>query len=202
MKCEKCDRDHDGLFASGRFCSRSCANSRVFSDESRQKKSLANKERIQTKGGWGVLLLSPEKIGRTSKQAWKRKLFEDDFDSMFFDRKRKRVIAEQENQCLLCSVSEWRGVKLSLEIDHINGRRGDDRRENLRALCPNCHSICPTWRGQNKKQNKEKWTDLDVLKIFQERGNIRQTLLKMGIAAKGDNYRRVKRILRRHNLIE
>lgn len=41
--CEKCGKEHDGSFGSGRFCSRACANSRVFSKESRRKKSLANK---------------------------------------------------------------------------------------------------------------------------------------------------------------
>lgn len=41
--CEKCGKEHNGSFGSGRFCSRACANSRVFSEESKQKKSLANK---------------------------------------------------------------------------------------------------------------------------------------------------------------
>ena len=39
--CEKCGNEHDGTFGSGRFCNRSCANSRNFSEESRKKKSLA-----------------------------------------------------------------------------------------------------------------------------------------------------------------
>ena len=42
-KCIKCDKEHDGTFGSGKYCSRSCANSRTFSEESKKKKSLANK---------------------------------------------------------------------------------------------------------------------------------------------------------------
>ncbi len=40
---------------------------------------------------------------------------------------------------------------LPLELDHINGDRHDNRIENLRILCPNCHSLKPTHRGRIRK---------------------------------------------------
>jgi len=43
---------------------------------------------------------------------------------------------------------------LPLELDHINGDRHDNRLENLRILCPNCHSLKPTHRGRNMLKNK------------------------------------------------
>ena len=43
MKCENCGREHDGTFGSGRFCSRSCANSRKHSKETKAKISKALK---------------------------------------------------------------------------------------------------------------------------------------------------------------
>lgn len=54
--------------------------------------------------------------------------------------------------CELCGWSK-RSLdgKIPLELDHINGKRKDNRLKNLRILCPNCHSLQPTHRGRNKK---------------------------------------------------
>ena len=47
----------------------------------------------------------------------------------------------KEAKCELCGVSEWQGVKLPLELHHINGNHYDNVFSNLQILCPNCHSI-------------------------------------------------------------
>jgi hypothetical protein len=47
--------------------------------------------------------------------------------------------------------SEWQGKPLTLQIDHINGDHRDHRRENLRMLCPNCHTQTETHSGKNLK---------------------------------------------------
>lgn len=49
-------------------------------------------------------------------------------------------------QCARCGVgAEWHEKPMTLEIDHINGDRSNNRRENLQLLCPNCHAITSTW---------------------------------------------------------
>ncbi|WP_327176005.1 HNH endonuclease [Streptomyces sp. NBC_01335] len=54
--------------------------------------------------------------------------------------------------CAGCGTEAvWLGKPMTLEIDHVNGDPCDDRRENLRMLCPNCHAITSTWcRGGNR----------------------------------------------------
>ncbi|AYV27922.1 hypothetical protein EES41_14435 [Streptomyces sp. ADI95-16] len=56
-----------------------------------------------------------------------------------------------EERCAECGIEPiWRGEPLPLEIDHVNGDWRDNRRENLRFLCPNCHSTTDTYRGRGK----------------------------------------------------
>lgn len=67
---------------------------------------------------------------------------------------KERIIAENiiQYKCAICgNEGEWQGQKLVLQLDHINGEHFDHRLENLRFLCPNCHSQTHTFSGKNKK---------------------------------------------------
>lgn len=57
-----------------------------------------------------------------------------------------------------CELCGWADAapdgRIPVELDHINGDRNDNRLENLRILCPNCHALQPTHRGLNQQRRK------------------------------------------------
>lgn len=63
---------------------------------------------------------------------------------------KRRLFAEglKEKKCETCLNVEWLGGAIPLELDHINGDSTDNRIENLRILCPNCHALTDTYRGK------------------------------------------------------
>jgi hypothetical protein len=68
--------------------------------------------------------------------------------------KLKRALIETgvPEKCALCPLGpRWNGKKLVLQIDHLDGNNLDNRRENLRFLCPNCHSQTDTFCSKNMK---------------------------------------------------
>lgn len=72
-------------------------------------------------------------------------------DSKNSTRIKSRIIKFDlmEYKCKSCGLSdEWNGSELVLQLDHINGVSNDNRLENLRFLCPNCHSQTSTFAGR------------------------------------------------------
>ena len=110
---------------------------------------------------------------------------------------KQRIVKDNllEYRCVKCGIDEWQGETIVLDLDHINGNNRDNRLENLRYLCPNCHSQTDTYKGRNKNTGKIKISDQELLTAFKKCGNIRQALIEVGIAPKGGNYERMKKLI-------
>lgn len=61
------------------------------------------------------------------------------------------LLDQQGGRCAMCGqCGEWNGVSLTLVLDHIDGDASNNRRDNLRLVCPNCDSQLPTFKSRNR----------------------------------------------------
>ncbi len=70
---------------------------------------------------------------------------------------KRRIIEEKllEYKCVCCgNIGEHNSQPLTLQLDHINGVNNDHRLENLRFLCPNCHTQQDTYAAKNILKQK------------------------------------------------
>lgn len=55
-----------------------------------------------------------------------------------------------EDRCDKCGLgAEWQGAPLTLQLDHVDGDPTNNTLDNLKIICPNCHTQTPTWGGRN-----------------------------------------------------
>lgn len=94
---------------------------------------------------------------------------------------RTRILKEKliPYKCAICGIDEWQGKKLALELDHINGKNNDHRLENLRFLCPNCHSQTSTYGSKNRDISQVDYEitpelEKDVLEAYNKLGNMKK----------------------------
>ena len=98
-------------------------------------------------------------------------------------------------KCQMCNICKWNNMPITFELDHVNGNNRDNRLENLRFLCPNCHSQTDTYKGKNINTGKIKVSDDELLTAYKKCGNIHKALIEVGLAAKGGNYSRLKKLI-------
>jgi len=80
---------------------------------------------------------------------------------------KKRLIKEKlkAHICEKCKNSIWNNKPIPLELEHVNGNNTDNRIENLKLLCPNCHAQTPFYRGKNKRSSLNERRELNRVKF-------------------------------------
>lgn len=153
MNCEnnKCNKEHDGTYGSGRFCCSYCARS--FS--SLEKREEINKKvSLKLKGvptGRGSFTKEQQIKGGISSAKKKRdRLLEVPFESLKNISRRKRILIEQGNVCNTCKIKDWFGLPVTFEYHHKDGNKENNSRENVEMICPNCHSQTDNFRFKGK----------------------------------------------------
>ena len=68
------------------------------------------------------------------------------------------ILKEQNNKCDICGLgTEWNGKELHFILDHIDGDAMNNKRENLRLICPNCDSQLDTFKSRNRGKSTRKY---------------------------------------------
>ncbi len=204
VQCERCETEHDGSYGSGRFCSALCA--RGFATAAKREK--INRKVAKTLKGYKPHF-SPEERQRqveAQKATKLQQLLDADWDSLSIDRKKRRVVVDQDNKCLRCGIDSWQGDPLTLQVDHADGNSSNNSRENLRGLCPNCHSQTPTYCGKKRNLGNDgtksvaRVTDEMLLAALLSSQSMSQALAKVGYSRQKRHFDRSKKLLREYSL--
>jgi len=169
MKCENCKKEHDGTYGSGRFCSRSCSNKRIITDETKKKISDGvNKDNIikgKIKGNKAYFYVCDKCGVKFESKQYRRKERKKHCDECrrksphsrkndditLLDLSKRTIAKILKRAGIGCSICNWK--ESSCDIHHIIEKRkgGKNDISNLIILCPNCHRIC---HAENKFDNQ------------------------------------------------
>jgi hypothetical protein len=203
LECESCKRDHDGNFGSGRFCSMSCANTKrdlrgvpkTKQYEGLTDSEIAEKKRLRSE----ICRKAAFERSRIKQLERASRIATGDWVELSKSEQKERVLKEQNYTCAMCPIGmEWNGLPLSFDMDHIDGDTGNNSRDNLRCVCPNCHSQTPTYKSKNA--SGKRYTDEEVIVALQNNDSVYSALSSLGMNLHGGNYTRVRKLIKQYEL--
>lgn len=178
MKCENCEKDHDGSYGSGRFCSSKCArgfatkikraeinekikNISSFHCDICDKNFIGKQSYSGHRAHCGKIKDSDmisKRIEKQSKSLRETNRIKRERDVLLgiasVDRCRTYLIETHGNICMECGLIEWRGKEMVKEIHHIDGNDENNNINNIILLCPNCHYQTNNHRFKGRTHTK------------------------------------------------
>lgn len=171
--CKHCNKILDYSEKDKKFCSSSC--SATFNNLKRTENIRKNPEKYNEKRvavSWTCLYCNTEhttvawRVGKycniqcqtnyQTKERIRQWLEEGKDWSRQIPQWAKNYLAEINGYvCSICGISEWNQKKIVLECDHIDGDHKNNRTDNLRLICPNCHSQTDTYKAKNKGKGRQ-----------------------------------------------
>lgn len=167
-------------------------------------------EKIGYKGGSGPKLVKEMiefyqfDISHFKGQGWNKNNF--DYDRFRYGNNIKAaaaidaIVYLRGHRCERCQLEQWLNNPIPLEVHHKDGDKLNNELDNLELLCPNCHALTDNWRGRNISTGKEKVSEEQYVQALNGSPNIRQALLKLGLTAKGENYKRARELINKYNI--
>jgi len=159
MICEKCGKEFfkdyrtDGWSVRNtkpRFCSISCARSRIHSSESNAQRSRkvkqAHKDGRCKAGNLRKFTKEDRAKGSAIQKENRSRYYQELLEKGLFEKlpklvRRKLLLEESNYTCQSCKNKEWLGEKIWLEIHHIDDDNSNNKKDNLMVVCLNCHAV-------------------------------------------------------------
>lgn len=79
-------------------------------------------------------------------QVWNRNIYKPTGSHTSHTSIKKALIRSRGHKCQRCNGEVWLDHRIPLELEHIDGNSQNNIDDNLKLLCPNCHSFTPTYR--------------------------------------------------------
>lgn len=122
-----------------------------------------------------------------------------DWEVLNKSQRRTRILREQDFACAMCKTPQtWNEQPLNFDLDHINGDRSNESRQNLRLVCPNCHSQTPTYKSKNA--GARRYSDEEIIDSLKKNDSMYKAMSTLGMNLHGGNYTRVRKIIRKYRL--
>lgn len=161
--CEHCGKELKNQ--QRKFCSHSCSAAVSNKNRGNTLKVCKNCGKIFTSTQTSRKFCSRDCAARFKETITYNKIINGDADIMRSSYAPTRVvykyiIEEQSHSCAICKMKDtWNGKPIKFIVDHIDGDASNNKRSNLRCICPNCDSQLDTYKNtKNHRSTRTKRT--------------------------------------------